>query len=291
MTRRMAMRPGGGMATSPAGGIGATIIISVCRDVSALRCILTALADQTYGNFEVLVSEDGEDPAIARTVEGFAGGFPWCRHLTQPDCGFRKNRALNRALLVARFDYLIFIDGDCVPHTRFVESHAACVEKRMVCAGRRVMLGPAWSSRLRKDPSVRRMLENPWRYGLLGASLHMGGVRHYDAGFRMPLLHSLRSRCRPNLVGCNFSCFRSDLLEINGFNEDYQAPGIGEDADIGLRLGRLGIKTKCLKFMAILYHLHHHQWYRPSAENEEIFRRTRRTGASQCMNGVSSHAP
>ena len=41
-----------------------TIIISVYQDVQALSLILSALQRQTYQNFEIIISEDGESPIM-----------------------------------------------------------------------------------------------------------------------------------------------------------------------------------------------------------------------------------
>ena len=36
----------------------------------------------------------------------------------------------------------------------------------------------------------------------------------------------------PRIVGCNFSLYRETIEKINGFDENYEGPGFGEDADI-----------------------------------------------------------
>ena len=59
-------------------------------------------------------------------------------HLWQEDCGFRKNRMLNKAVVQSRAEYLIFLDGDCIPHRKFVEEHCKARREGFVVAGRRV---------------------------------------------------------------------------------------------------------------------------------------------------------
>ena len=100
----------------------ATLIISVYKDTRALRAVLDSLKRQTEQNIEVLISEDGEDAQMAAFIQQY--DFPWpMQHLTQADEGWRKERALNRAVLAAKNEWLIFIDGDCVLHPRFIEWH------------------------------------------------------------------------------------------------------------------------------------------------------------------------
>ena len=47
-------------------------------------------------------------------------------------------------------------------------------------------------------------------------------------------------RNKARILGCNFSVERRLLEEINGFDEEYTAPGVGEDTDIAFRLGLVG---------------------------------------------------
>ena len=57
------------------------------------------------------------------------------RHVWQEDRGFRKNEALNRAILAAHGSYLIFTDGDCVPRSDFVETHLRLAEPDRYLSG------------------------------------------------------------------------------------------------------------------------------------------------------------
>src|SRR5690349_4040341 len=100
----------------------ASLIISVYKDVDSLRVVLDGLRFQTERNYELVISEDGESEAMADFVKNysFEGSFI---HVTQPDIGWRKNQALNHAIKKASGDYLIFIDGDCVLHHKFIENH------------------------------------------------------------------------------------------------------------------------------------------------------------------------
>jgi hypothetical protein len=59
------------------------------------------------------------------------------------------------------------------------------------------------------------------------------------------------------LLGCNFSLYKKDILAINGFDERYEAPSIGEDSDVEFRLGLNGVKVKSLNHIAVQYHLYH----------------------------------
>lgn len=266
----------------------ATVVVSIYRDTEALGVILHALEQQSLRNFSVLVSEDGQAPEVAEYLRGRNPPFP-LQHLSQPDSGFRKNRALNRAILAAPAETLIFIDGDCVPHSRFVEAHLRHAGAGHVSCGRRIELGPAISARLRRDPGSLKHLTGRLRYLSSARTLHSDGVKNYELGFYLPWLQPLMRRRSPAIVGCNFSARRSDLVAINGFDEEYQAPGLGEDTDIEWRLRRHGAVFHDVRYTAVQYHLHHERGYDVSPRNHELLARTRAATTPFCESGLEGH--
>ena len=72
------------------------------------------------------------------------------------------------------------------------------------------------------------------------------------------------------LKGCNFSCYKSALEAINGFDEDYILPAIGEDIDLTWRFKGMGYKLFSLRNFAVQYHLHHKENWTDQSENERI---------------------
>lgn len=62
-----------------------------------------------------------------------------------------KNKALNNAIRHATSDWLIFIDGDCVLHPRFVEMHLRFAGEKVILAGKRVKLDPETSGFLQNN--------------------------------------------------------------------------------------------------------------------------------------------
>jgi cellulose synthase/poly-beta-1,6-N-acetylglucosamine synthase-like glycosyltransferase len=264
----------------------ATLVISIYRDIPKLRCILEALRWQSARDFEVLVSEDGRCEKVAAFLHPHLDRHPNLRHLTQDDLGFRKNRALNRAVCLARSDYLIFIDGDCVPHTRFIEMHLSQSDARAVCAGRRVELGPRFSRRLIEEPASLRAFQNPWLYLLLAPSLHRDAIKNYEVGFALPLLQRITRKRPLHIVGCNFSCSRKALEEVNGFDEKFEGPGIGEDSDLEWRLAAAGYRVKNIKFSAPVYHLHHERSSMTSNRNHQLMVATQAQNLWRCQRGL-----
>src|SRR5690606_23558383 len=68
---------------------------------------------------------------------------------------------------------------------------------------------------------------------------------------------SMFNKSRRGVLGSNFSLHKSCLLAVNGFDERYVNPAVGEDTDIERRLLRNGSTIKTLKFAGIQYHLYH----------------------------------
>ena len=81
----------------------ATLIISIYKNTRALEAVLDSLKRQTEQDIEVILSEDGEDAQMVAFVQQY--DFPWpMQHLTQADEGWRKEKALNRAVVAAKSD-------------------------------------------------------------------------------------------------------------------------------------------------------------------------------------------
>ena len=100
-----------------------SIIIAFYKDLEALDLIFRALRRQTYKNFEVVVAEDNDAPKTKAFLAAQTGLS--IAHVHHPDVGRTKAAAQNKAVCAATGDYLIFIDGDCVPFSTFIEGHVA----------------------------------------------------------------------------------------------------------------------------------------------------------------------
>lgn len=268
--------------------LSSSVIISVYKDDAALSIILNSLLRQSVDNFEVIVSEDGSSDEIKRCVDHFKATDLLLFHLTQDDRGFRKNIALNRAIMAANTDHLIFIDGDCVPHHAFVEAHQSCTRRGITCTGRRLELGEGISSRLRDGSLSLSRLTSRLSYLLFSHALYRDNAKNIESGIFSKTLARLTRDREIRLLGCNFSSHKQDLIKINGFNEDYLAPGIGEDSDIDWRLSKAGVKIRNIKFSAIQYHLYHPRMYGISAQNTELFDSTRKSESYTCTHGLDN---
>lgn len=265
-----------------------TIVISVYNDSIALTLILNSLLKQTVKNFEIIISEDGQSEVIRQIFNSFNHLSISLQHLTQEDSGFRKNIALNRAILAANTEHLIFIDGDCLLHPAFIESHQEYAVPGICCTGRRIELGKKISEKLRGENISLTRLTNRFFYFIYILPLLIDKAKNIESGIYSKTIHKFTRNREIRLLGCNFSCHKKDLIKINGFNEEYCAPGIGEDSDIDWRLIKSGVSIKNVKFSAIQYHLYHPRTYSVSTKNMDLFDKVKQSDSYTCLHGIKN---
>jgi glycosyltransferase involved in cell wall biosynthesis len=206
----------------------------------------------------LIVADEGSKQEIVKDLESLSKEIPFpIIHICQEDKGFRKNRILNKAIANANSNYLIFIDADCIPHSRFVEEHISYSEKGTCLTGRRVNLSNKYTQTL-SPQKVREGIIEKNNFALINDGL-FGESFYVEKGFYIQsrLLRNFFNKKVRGLLGCNFSLYKEDMLNINGFNERYEAPSIGEDSDVEFRLKLNGIKIASLNHIAVQYHLYH----------------------------------
>lgn len=243
-----------------------SLFLPTYKDSVALALILEALQKQTYTDFEVIVAEDDNALETVELLKRFDDLM--IKHISQEDIGNRKATIFNKALGLAKGEYLIFIDGDTIPFSTFIESHVELAEPKTVLCGRRVNLGEEASKVFReKQKSAYETEQNYLKYYNY---LKKYGTRHYEQGVRFKpnsFIQKLLSDLNKNvhILGSNFSCFKEDMFSINGFDEDIIG-GSRDDVDLEWRFIMSGCLLKSCKYCANMFHLNHS---RASREEEE----------------------
>ncbi|HTQ99035.1 MAG TPA: glycosyltransferase [Candidatus Acidoferrum sp.] len=259
--------------TAISGKPAVSVVVSFYNKIDELRMILAALERQSFASFEVVIADDGSRQSVVDEIRKLQQASPFpIQHLWQEDRGFRKTAILNEALRKAKADYMIFIDGDCLPHRKFVEEHYAHRQAKQVLAGRRVNLSPRMTAGMNVEKIRAGLLESAFFTLDFFADSVFGKTSHAVKGLyvRNRLLRNFLNRKVKSILGCNFSIHRQDLLDINGFDERYKAPAAGEDCDIEVRLRWNNVAVKMVKNMAVQYHLHH-QLLERSPVNDALF--------------------
>ena len=249
-----------------------SLVVAVYRHPEFLERVLASLENQTFTDFEVAIADDGSGPEIERVVRDWQGRFRRpILHVWHADDGFRKTIIVNRAVAATSGQYVVFIDGDCILHHRFLERHHLRRRPRQLLSGRRVMLDAGLTRRLTVEDVSTRRIEKPWFWW---RHVRPGVWRN---GIYLPLLYGARGgfSFRYEILGCNYSLFRSDLLEINGYDERITGRGM-EDVNLKARLLNAGMAVRSLSQEALQYHCHHeNSGFRHDAAAVERWRTTR----------------
>lgn len=267
-----------------------TIIISVYKDTEALSFILESLKYQTVPANEIIVSEDGDSSEMATFIAAQKDRFPNLIHLTQVDDGWRKNSAMNNAIKASTNEYLIFIDGDCVPYSTFIQGHIENGQKGIVLCGKRFELGPKFTDKVNHHELKLSDIEKNFWWHL--PAMIRDNARHPEDGvyFKSHNLISrlIHKRYVRHIIGCNWSCYKEDFLKINGFDETYRLPAEGEDVDPSWRFRGIGIELKSCRNNANIIHLYHPKRFSAveGDVNKAIMEKHRAQNAFFCKNGI-----
>jgi len=228
-----------------------SLIIAVFERADVLDLVLTSLAGQTFRDFETIIADDGSGQQVGAVIERHAAQLD-LRRVWHEDRGFRKTVIVNRAVTEARADYLVFIDGDCILHHRFLERHYRRRRHGQVLSGRRVMMDETLTARVTAEDVRSRRIERVsfwWPHA---------GKNDRRNGFYLPLVFALRnlSRRRYAIVGCNFSVHRDDFYRVNGYDERIVGRGL-EDNNLRARFLNSGMAVRAITHEALQYHCHH----------------------------------
>jgi len=240
----------------------ASVIVTTYNEPDRLALVLAGLARQSRPPEEILLADDGSGDETTRVVDAFRPpkGTRFER-VWQEDRGFRKWSVSNEAVRRSTGQWLLFLDGDSIPHSRWVEDHLGWTGRGEVLCGRRVKLGPKFSATVDRAMVESGALERvpgpvTWS-GLFGDS------ERTALGLRLPPFAAALLHPRPRkLMGVNFSVSRAAFEAVNGYDEAW--PGRRGDRDLDLRLARGGFRFAALVNRAVVYHLYHKE--RPNSD-------------------------
>jgi glycosyltransferase involved in cell wall biosynthesis len=240
-----------------------SVIVTTYNREDALDAVLRALARQTDPNFEVVIADDGSRPATAETVNAWKKRARFTLdHAWQEDDGFRAAEIRNRAILLSRGAYCIFLDGDCIPRPDFVATHRRLAERGWFVTGNRALM----SQSLTATVLQQRLEPGVWRLGEWLRQRLRGGINRLAPLLSLPLgvLRKLRFSAWRGARSCNLAVWRSDLDRVDGFDAAYSGWG-KEDSDLLVRLLRAGIRRKDGVFATGILHLWH-----PEADRSQL---------------------
>ncbi len=246
----------------------AFIVLTYNRS-DALLAVLRGLARQCGPEHEVVIADDGSRPEHVDALRAGLPGFPCpVRHVWSPDVGFTAARSRNLGAAHSRAEYLVFLDGDCVPALRFVQMHSRLAEAGHFVNGSRVLLSQALTGRVvSREVDLAGLRLPQWlrlrAHGDVNKLTHLfpwpGAPGRVEERFRWKGIRS-----------CNFGVWRRDFEAVDGFDQSFSGWG-HEDADLVLRLHNHGVRRKNGYLATEVFHL----WHRENARDQESPNRAR----------------
>jgi len=256
-----------------------SVIVTTYNRPDALKKVLDGLLVQTCLPHDIIVADDGSGPETRQMLIPYlANENPVIKHVWQPDKGFRVAQIRNRAIIACRGEYLVILDGDCIPEKHFVADHHDLAEQGAFFQGKRVLVNEGVA-----DQFDHRDIASLTK--IMGLAL-MSKISNRHHILRIPFFPSREKTGLSGLRGCNMGIFKKDAKAVNGFNHEFIGWG-REDAEFVIRLYKYGLKRKENSFKAICYHLWHKENNRDRlADNDALLEHCRKNGHYCCVQGL-----
>ncbi len=250
-----------------------SVIVTTYNWPEALKMVLQGLNAQSYSNFEVIVADDGSTHETKALIEQMTGAVSYSlSHVWHEDKGFRAAAIRNRAAARAAGKLLIFLDGDSVPFSNFVEKYVRFSEKGFFTSGNRILFSRSFTARVIHETLPvfgwgLTMWVKAWLNRDIKRLLPLFSLP--DGWFRKLHTHKWRG-----VRTCNMACWKSDFYQVNGFDESFEGWG-REDSDLAIRLINSGVLRKDVRYAIPILHLWHQENDRAQLEeNDERLNKT-----------------
>jgi glycosyltransferase involved in cell wall biosynthesis len=240
-----------------------SVVITTYNRPDALTAVVEACFAQSERDFEIIIADDGSTAATAHCIEALKARSPVpLQHVWQPDDGFRAAMARNRGTLAARGEYIVFLDGDCVPQRDFIAQHRKLAKRGFLVSGSRVLLSAELTGRI-----LAEHIDLPAASALQKLAHRLRGDfnKVLQVLLRWPdLWRESRRFTWRRIKSCNLGVWRSDLDLVNGFDESFLGWG-HEDSDLVVRLFNAGVMRKDGACATEVFHL----WHREAKRDQE----------------------
>ena len=255
-----------------------SFIIATYNWPKALELVLLSLIGQSTLPDEIIIADDGSTNETKLLIDKYQQKIK-IQHIWQKDNGFQKTSILNKAVALAKGDYIIQIDGDIVLHKHFIKDHVKTAKKKTFIHGSRVFLNKELT-----EKAIKKLSFN--------FSFFNNGLTNRFNGIHSIFLAKIFSRKNNSLKGtrgCNFSFWKKDFISVNGYNEDMKGWG-KEDTELSFRLINIGLQKHKIKCLAVCYHLYHPILSKEGLNiNNTILADTISENKVSCKNGINKY--
>jgi len=257
-----------------------TLIINTYNQPEPLSRVLKAVGRQSEPPEEIILADDGSSDETAAVFERWAADGSYLTfRVWQERAGFRRARILNLAIARATQSYLVFLDGDTVPHPQFIADHRRLARPDTFIQGHRALIEKRAASYFGLADFARDR-----RRALISGQLR--GLKH---AYRWPVPLRRYRRDLRGVRGCNLGIWREDLIKVNGYNEAFIGWG-REDSELAVRLMNGRVRRLDVRGWALCYHL----WHLPASRdnlstNEQLLQIALNEHSIHCEMGLSTH--
>ncbi|MCW1954159.1 MAG: glycosyltransferase family 2 protein [Flavobacteriia bacterium] len=240
-----------------------SVILSTYNSEAWLEKVLWGFEYQDFKDFELIVADDGSGPATKALLDKLKQEvFYPIVHVWQEDEGFQKSRILNKGVLAASGDYIVMTDGDCIPRKDFLSVHAQHMAPGYFLSGGYFMLPMDISNAIEvSDIKSANCFDLSWLKAR-GLKSSFKNNKLSARGFWASFLNTA-TPTNASWNGHNASGYKADIVRVNGFDERMQYGG--QDRELGERLMNAGLKSKQLRYSAVVVHLDHKRGYKNEA--------------------------
>ena len=269
-----------------------SVIFTTYNEPEWLKKVLWGFSVQSFNNFEVVIADDGSTVETKNLIERLSKvvDFP-IQHVWHEDDGFRKCDILNKAIVKAKADYLVFTDGDCIPKKDFLQTHYDYRQKDKFLSGGLIRLPLDLSKAITKEDIINQhVFDDKW-LELNGLNLGFSKrLRLSEKEFAKKTMNTL-TPTNASWNGHNSSTWKKHVLEVNGFDERMKYGG--QDREFGERLMNSGINGIQIRFNAVCMHLDHARGYVTKEDwerNYKIREETRINKVTRTLYGIKKFA-
>lgn len=269
----------------------ASVIFTTYNHPKWLEKVMWGFSVQTYRDFEMVIADDGSTDETKEVIDRVSAEIDIpVKHIWQEDLGFRKCQILNKAIVASEGDYLIFTDGDCIPHPEFVENHVQLSAKGCFLSGGYFKLPMDLSRKITKEDILSGNATRPgW---LLKNGLPFTyKISKLISNRKLGAIFDAITTTNATWNGHSASTWREYVLETNGFDERMQYGG--QDREFGERLMNMGIKGKQVRYRCSCVHLDHGRGYASQEsfkKNRAIRKHTRKNKIMRTDYGIEQQA-
>lgn len=260
--------------------LSTSLIISTYNREDALELTLLGVLNQSILPNEVIIADDGSGESTRKLIKEYQNHFPVpLIHCWHEDQGFRLAAIRNKAIAMARGEYIIQVDGDMILHRHFVKSHIKVAEKGVFIQGSRVLL-------------LQKTTQQVIRKKRISFGLFQPGIQNRINGIYSNFISkvaTLPSKNLKRIKGCNLSFWKEDFVAVNGYNEAFVGWG-AEDLEFAVRMHNNNVSRIHLKFGGFGYHLYHRENSRELLpKNFKILQDTIDHKLNRCDDGIDKY--